>query len=397
VLQFNFSDFRLTFMSIVFEAMPFIVIGAVISGILEEMLPQQFFQRFLPKNRFLAIVASSILGIFMPMCECGIVPVMRRLLRKGVPASCAITYMLSAPGMNFIVLSSTALAFWGYRDGAYDLFGIGGLGMVFLRGGFAFVTAVTVGVVVERMARKGIKLVREDVNRDRLVQSEESERLVEESTLVASAQKIAAGHSHDHHHHEHGPDCDHDHHHDCDHDHSHDHDHGHAHHHHEHEHHHHEHAHGPAKRSAIDRLRAISEIALGDFIDISAFLILGAILAAVISTSLPRATLEQLANQRELSVLSMMVLAFLLSLCSEADAFVAANFRGLSTGSKLAMIVLGPMLDVKLLIMYRWVFTTRMVLTMIPIILVMIFTLCYGYDWIEPLIIPAISKSGTGG
>lgn len=396
VLQFNFSDFRLTFMSIIFEAMPFIVIGAVISGILEEMLPQQFFQRFLPKNRFFAIVASSILGIFMPMCECGIVPVMRRLLRKGVPASCAITYMLSAPGMNFIVLSSTALAFWGYKDGAYDLFGVGGLGMVFLRGGFAFVTAVTVGVVIERMARKGIELVRKDVHRDRLVQSEESERLIEESALVASAQKVAAGHSHghhDHHHHDHDHECDHEHHHDCGHDHSHDHD-----HHHGHDHHHdHAHDHGPAKRSVIDRLRAISEIALGDFIDISAFLIIGAILAATISTSLPRATLEQLANQRELSVLSMMVLAFLLSLCSEADAFVAANFRGLSTGSKLAMIVLGPMLDVKLFIMYRWVFTTRMVLTMIPIILVMIFTLCYGYDWIEPLIIPAVSKSGTGG
>ena len=86
----------------------------------------------------------------------------------------------------------------------------------------------------------------------------------------------------------------------------------------------------------------------------------------------------------------MMVLAFVLSLCSEADAFVAANFGGLSTGSKLAMIVFGPMLDVKLLIMYRWVFTGRLVLTMIPIIIVMIFGLCYAYDWVEPLII------GTG-
>ena len=398
-VQFNFSDFRLTFMSIVFEAMPFIVIGAVISGMLEELLPQQFFQRFLPKNRYLAIIASSLLGIFMPMCECGIVPVMRRLLRKGVPASCAITYMLSAPGMNFIVLSSTALAFWGYKDGAYDLFGIGGLGMVFLRGGFAFITAVTVGIVIDRMARKGIALVRQDVHRDRLVQTEETVRLVEESALVASAKKVAAGHTHDHDHHDH-------HHHDhdcedagCGHDHAHDHDHSHDHGDHGHDHHHHDHghSHGPAKRTLLDRLRAIAEISLGDFIDISAFLIIGAVLAALISTAFPRAMLEQLASQRELSILSMMGLAVLLSLCSEADAFVAANFRGLSTGAKLAMIVLGPMLDVKLFIMYRWVFTSRMVWTMIPIILVMIFTLCYAYDWIEPFIIPAVSTTGTGG
>lgn len=382
---FNFSDFRLTFMSIIFEALPFIVIGAVVSGVLEELLPQQFFQRFLPKRRALAVVASSILGIFMPMCECGIVPVMRRLLKKGVPASCAITYMLSAPGMNFIVLSSTALAFWGYRDGAFDLFGVGGLGMVFLRGGFAFTIAVTVGLVVDRLQRAGHVLIREDVSRDRLVQTNEHDRLVSHESLLTSAQKLRHDHGscdHDHagehhHHHDHDGPCDHDHHH-----HDHDHDHG-------------GHVHGPAERTLLDRLKAIAEIALGDFIDIAAFLVIGALLAAIISTTLPRASLEQMASQRELSIVAMMGLAFFLSLCSEADAFVAANFRGLSTGAKLAMIVLGPMLDVKLLIMYRWVFTNRLVLTMIPIILVMVFALCYGWDRVEPFLIsPAPATSG---
>lgn len=359
---FNFSDFRLIFMSIVFEAMPFIVIGAIVSGMLEELLPQQFFQRFLPKRRWLAVIMSSLLGILMPMCECGIVPVMRRLLKKGVPASCAITYMLSAPGMNFIVLSSTALAFWGYKDGAYDLLGIGGLGIVLLRGGFAFVTAVTIGLVIDRLAVRGIPLVRDDVKRDRLI--ENSALPIIDSTLLPV---------HDHHDHSH-----------CDHDHDH------------HHHHHHDHA-VPARRTILDRLRAIAEIALGDFIDIAAFLVIGALLAASINTMLPRATLEELGTQRELSILAMMGLAFLLSLCSEADAFVAANFTGLSTGSKLAMIVLGPMLDVKLLIMYRWVFTTRMVLTMVPIMLVMIFSLTYAYDWIEPMLISTPSALPAGG
>jgi uncharacterized membrane protein YraQ (UPF0718 family) len=372
---FNFSDFRLIFMSIVFEAMPFIVIGAIVSGMLEELLPQQFFQRFLPKRRWLAVIMSSLLGILMPMCECGIVPVMRRLLKKGVPASCAITYMLSAPGMNVIVLSSTALAFWGYKDGAYDLAGIGGLGMVFLRGGFAFLTAVTIGLVIDRLAFRGVRLVREDVKRDRLVTSS-SLPIIDSAQLVASAQA--------HHHDEH---CTHDHDHaDCGHDHEHDH--GHPHHHHH---------HAPATRSVLDRLRGIAEIALGDFIDIAAFLVIGALLAATINTTLPRATLEELGTQRELSILAMMGLAFVLSLCSEADAFVSANFTGLSTGSKLAMIVLGPMLDVKLLIMYRWVFTGRMVMTMVPIMLVMIFGLTYTYDWIEPLLLGGTSPITSGG
>ncbi len=369
--SFNFSDFRLIFMSIVFEAMPFIVIGAIVSGMLEELLPQQFFQRFLPKRRWLAVVMSSLLGIFMPMCECGIVPVMRRLLKKGVPASCAITYMLSAPGMNFIVLSSTALAFWGYKEGAYDLAGIGGLGMVLLRGGFACITAITIGLVVDRLASRGIRLVREDVKRDRLIETS-ALPIIETQSLVASA--------HTHHHHDHEG---------C----SHDHDHSNCNHDHHHDHHHHE----PRRRTLLDRLRGIAEIALGDFIDIAAFLVIGALLAAAINTTLPRATLEDLGTQRELSILAMMGLAFVLSLCSEADAFVAANFTGLSTGAKLAMIVLGPMLDVKLLIMYRWVFTGRMVLTMVPIMLLMIFGLTYSYDWIEPILLGTSSAMPTGG
>ena len=219
------------------------------------------------------------------------------------------------------------------------------------------------------------------------MQTEETVRLVEEISLVESAKKIATSSSHEHHHHDHNcEDAG------CGHDHSDGHHHHHGDHHHE-----HEHSQGPAKRTFIDRLRAIAEISLSDFIDISAFLIIGAILASLISTSFPRSELEKLGNESELSIVAMMVLAILLSLCSEADAFVSANFRGLSTGAKLAMIVLGPMLDVKLFIMYRWVFTNRMVWTMIPVIIVMIFGLCYGYDWIEPLIIPATTTPGTGG
>lgn len=363
VQNFNFSDFRLRFTSIVLEAMPFIVLGALISGVLEEMLPQKFFQKLLPKSRGLAIVASSLLGVLMPMCECGIVPVMRRLLKKGVPASCAITYMLSAPGMNFIVLSSTALAFWGYAGGAYDWFGVGGSGMVVLRGGFAFVVAVTVGLVVERMARRGAPLVREDARRVRLVESDESRRLLEEDENDAPhAHDGGCGHAHEEGKscgHEHGPQ-------------------GRV----------QEHIHPHKPRTVLERLHAIAEISLGDFIDIAAFLVIGALLAAAVNTALPR-QIDQIASQELLSILVMMGLAFVLSLCSEADAFVAANFTGMSTGARLGFLVLGPMLDVKLLIMYHWVFRKRLIWTMIPLLIVMIFTLCALWNFVSPSLLSA--------
>lgn len=375
-------------MSIIFEAMPFIVLGALVSGVLEEMLPQQFFARWLPKNRVLAIVGSSLMGIVLPMCECGIVPVMRRLLKKGVPASCAITYMLSAPGMNVIVLSSTALAFW-YPQ--FTVAGIPGIVMVVLRGGLAFITAVTTGLIVERLTRSGAKVVRENVERVRLIESAEAQRLLEEDRALTTAEH--SHHDHEHCDHEHG-ECDHDHSHDHGHHHHHDHNHAH-HHHHDHGHEHHHHHHHEKPRSLLDRLTAIADIALHDFLDIAAFLVIGAGLAAVVNTVLPRETLDNLANYSVGSILGMMLLAFVLSLCSEADAFVAANFTSLSIGSKLGFLVLGPMLDVKLVIMYRWVFTPKTVWTIIRTILVVIFLLAVAVDYLGPAF--GLSTAGSAG
>ena len=75
----------LDFTSIIYEALPFIVLGVVLAGLLEEFVPQQFMSRVMPKSRVLGIGLGALLGSIFPMCECGIVVVMRRLLRKGLP------------------------------------------------------------------------------------------------------------------------------------------------------------------------------------------------------------------------------------------------------------------------------------------------------------------------
>src|SRR5205823_3264600 len=82
------KDFIVIFTSILYEAMPFIVLGALVAGLLEELVPQRFVARIVPRSRILAIAIGGLLGLLFPMCECGIIPVMRRLLRKGVPLSC---------------------------------------------------------------------------------------------------------------------------------------------------------------------------------------------------------------------------------------------------------------------------------------------------------------------
>jgi uncharacterized membrane protein YraQ (UPF0718 family) len=360
-VPFNPGDYILVFVSIILEALPFIIFGCILSGTLEELLPQRFIQRILPSNRFLAIVCSSFMGFVLPMCECGIVPVMRRLLAKGMPASCAVTYMLSAPVINPIVLWSTMLAFTGF-GAPYDIGSAKGVGMVLIRAAGAFIVAVTVGVIFERMTRKGIQVAKADPKRTRLMETGESQHLVEEDLAGKELVQIGGagsimkpahgeeGHVHDE---------------SCKHEHGHDHAHE---HHHDHSHHHH-----PPRRGILARLVGISEIALSDFLDIAAFLVLGAGVAALVRSVISNDAMEQLGSAPVLPILLMMGFAFLLSLCSEADAFVAANLGKMSVGAKLGFLVLGPMLDIKLLIMYQWVFTRRAVMVLATTLIVEIF------------------------
>ena len=132
------GDFFIAFLGIFLEGAPYIFIGTLISGIIDAYLPSGMLDRLLPKNRAGAIFLSGLLGLIFPVCECAIVPVIRRLVQKGLPVSCAITYMLSAPVINPIVVYSTFSAFntSSVADAWY---------MTLSRLGIAYIVAVLVG------------------------------------------------------------------------------------------------------------------------------------------------------------------------------------------------------------------------------------------------------------
>ena len=113
VFSFSLSDFSYAFLSVLLEGVPFILVGTLISGFLDQFLPSKTMLRFLPRNPALGICTSAALGIVFPMCECGVVPVIRRLIHKGLPVSNAVAYMLAAPVVNPIVALSTFAAFRG--------------------------------------------------------------------------------------------------------------------------------------------------------------------------------------------------------------------------------------------------------------------------------------------
>ena len=138
---FSFNDFAVSFLSVLFEGIPFLLLGSLVSGLVDVFVPAEKMQRLLPKNPAAAIFGSGLLGLIFPMCECGSVIVIRRFIRKGLPVSCAVTYMLAAPIVSPIVALSTFAAFRGNNP----------LLMTSLRLGIGFLIAVAVGFIVRQI------------------------------------------------------------------------------------------------------------------------------------------------------------------------------------------------------------------------------------------------------
>ncbi len=349
----SFTDLSFIFLSIVLEGLPFIVLGTLISGFIDAYLPPGLIDKVLPKNRWVAIIVSGLLGAVLPVCECAIVPVIRRLIRKGLPVSCAITYMLSAPIINPIVVISTMSAFgtdkskFKLGNQAVDL----AENPIFItssRLAIAFIITVAVGFVVQKMRRESV--LQEHVYRG--IDDDHAD-------VGPHIEKTEHGHGHGH---------------DDDHDHEHcDHDHGHADDGQDHE---HDHGHDPVAAPKPDKLVLAMRTAMRDFVDVGMYFTIGVLITALFKAYVTE-DLVRIFNQSEwVSVQLMMILAFVLSLCSTSDAFIAANFPAPIAG-KLAFLIFGPMLDVKLVFMYLAVFRRKFVLGLSLVLFVAVGTLCY--------------------
>lgn len=283
----QFHTLAITFVSIVLEALPFVLLGALVGGLIEVFVPRELIGRWLPEKRAWTIFAAAALGLIFPVCECAIVPVVRRFLRKGVPLGAAVAFLLGGPIVNPLVAASTAVAY--YFEGS----------MVIHRLVFGYLTAAVVGVMVHFLFS-----IQEAVRPEAL--------------------EDANGHR---------PGA------------------------------------LPAGGGDVDLKTKFGRAALhaaGDFLDIGRFLVIGAFLAAGIQTLVPRQAFAAVMGTPALSILVMMILAMLLNLCSEADAFVAASFRStlVPPAAQLAFMVLGPMLDIKLILMMLNVFRVRAIVAL---------------------------------
>jgi uncharacterized membrane protein YraQ (UPF0718 family) len=292
------STFATIFLGIFIEAVPFLLMGTLLSGLVDVFVSEDWLARLSPRRALPAALVGASLGLIFPICECGTVPLTRRLFRKGLPLPAGIAFLLAAPVLNPIVIFSTAAAFgWGR--------------MLLWRLGLSLIIAVTVGLVFS-VEKEPINILR-------------SSAFEVELPMLEARQ---------------------------------------------------------AEKSIPEKLRRALVISTDEFFEMGRYLVLGASLAGLLQTFVSQTSLLAIGNGPLLSVIVMLALAVLLSICSTVDAFIALSFAGtFSFGSVLSFLVFGPMVDIKSILMFMQVFRRRTVfyLVLLPFLLSLLAGLAFNY------------------
>ncbi|WP_227793519.1 permease [Paenibacillus guangzhouensis] len=289
------QSFKTMFLGIILESIPFILLGIIVSSIMQIFISEAWIRKWTPQNQILGILYACGLGVLFPVCECGMIPVVRRLMAKGMPLYIGVVFMMVGPILNPVVYAATFTAFRTRPE------------MVYARMGLALFVGCCIGLIVYYF--------------------------VTNNPLKSSISVSEKDHQHQDNHH--NPQ--------------------------------HQHTNG-------NKLYAVLEHACGEFFDMGKYLIIGSIVTAFIQAFIPRSDLLAIGQDGASSHLFMMGLAYVLSLCSTSDAFVAASFANtFSAGSLLTFLVFGPMIDFKSTLMLLAVFRARFVLLLAIWIILSVF------------------------
>ena len=271
------------FQGLLIEALPFLFIGVLIAGLARWLAPGGRWLQRLPDQPILAPLSGAALGFALPACECGNVPVARRLLAGGASMGSALGFLFAAPVLNPIVLAST----WAAFPDQHWLIAARPLG--------ALLVAVVLSGVLQQLP-EGQLLERSLLAERRLSQPLEEASLLERKSGVLGTP--------------------------------------------------------PPPRAEPSRpsLRTVLEHSTREFLNLAVLLILGSLIAATVQTLLPRSWLLAVGGAPTLSILSLMLMAVVISVCSSVDAFLALGLAAqITPGALLAFLVLGPVVDLKLL------------------------------------------------
>lgn len=259
--------------SVLVESLPFIVLGITLSIIVQVWVPQAWLMQWLPRNAVGRRAIISMFGMFLPVCECGNVPLARGLVRRGFSVPESMTFLIAAPILNPVVIITTHQAF-GFDDGILVARLLGG-----------FLIANLIGWLYAKHP--------------------EPETLL---TARFAEQCRIDDESHEH----------------------------------------------PTKwQQTLDLFVRETSILMPA-------LVIGALVAGGIQVIVPREILVALGSDPLWSIVAMMVLAFIISVCSNVDAFFILPFAAtFLPGSIVTFLVFGPIIDIKMLALMRTTYSTQ--------------------------------------
>ena len=311
------------FLSLLVEAIPFLMMGVLLSGVLLIFVDERKLIAILPKNPFLGALAGSLLGFMFPVCECGNVPVARRLISQGAPISVAVSFLMAAPTINPVVIWATWTAF---RDQPE---------IALLRVVLSLLNAMIVAMLFSTqkdlreilqpniaIALPSPKIKAGAVPVGTFFLGEDRSQPLDLASYESSKSQFAS-------------------------------------------------------RSLSDRLNQLLDNTLAEMRELGAILVMGSAIAAVIQVWVPRDIILGLGQGQVSSILAMMILAAIVSICSTVDAFFALSFAAsFTSGSLLAFLVFGPTIDLKAIGLILTIFQKRAVIYMFLITALLTFLTC---------------------
>ena len=296
-LGYSIADTVSVFLGTYLQALPFLLLGILLSSAIQVFVPAGFLQRIFPKNLFGGMLFGVLGGFVLPVCDCASIPVFRSLVRKGVPLPAAVTFMISAPIINPVVLLSTYYAFGG------------NVRIMLARMGFGIVCSVLIGLLFSLRKQSVFKPNEGPTCTCCHAHTEESTEAYSHAVEACSDSETAT-----------------------------------------------------AQRFTHVRLRLIEWLThfREEFFEVAKFLLIGIGVSTVLQTLLGKQLQTMQFDGLLIGMLAMMLLAFLLSLCSSSDAVVGKNMgASLPMGAVMAFLVFGPMMDIKNLILMSSSFTKR--------------------------------------
>ena len=328
------------FVSLLVEAMPFLLLGVVLSSILLVWVDERRLIKILPKNPLIGAFMGSCIGFVFPVCECGNVPVARRFLMQGIPTSVAVGFLLAAPTLNPIVIWSTWIAFRGQPE--IVLFRIlGSLAIATIVGTVFSVQSDPKALLHPRLAQR-LKYLQQtpaqpaQANQSPLLQSgtfflgASQQNMSLEAVATQMPESLVA----------------------------------------------------TPPKSFMQNFNALIDNVVQELRELGAVLIFGSAIAALIQVFVPREVVLSLGQGTITSIVAMMLLAAIVSICSTVDSFFALSFAStFTTGSLLAFLIFGPMIDIKAVGLMLSIFKPRFILYFFLLAGQLTFILSLGYSY----------------